>query len=114
MAKIANAITISEIEQILYAKNPHYEARFWNAEGVECRRDRHRYSGQAYVFTIEVLQLRFAQPGRSAWEVFIVNERWIAAAPETLIRGTKWLKLVSGKSSDVRDRIRRCRPLLAA
>jgi hypothetical protein len=114
MARLANAITISDIEQILYAKNPQLDARFWNAEGVECRRDRHRYSGQPYTFNIEVLQLRFAQPGRSPWEAFIVNERWMAGTPETLIRGAKWLKLVSGKSSDVRDWIRRCRPLCAA
>lgn len=114
MAKIANAITISEIEQILYAKNPHYEARSWTAEGVECRRDRHRYSSQLYAFTLEILQLRFAQAGRSAWEVFIVNERWMSGAPEILIRGTKWLKLVSGRPSDVRDWVYRYRPLGAA
>jgi hypothetical protein len=114
MARLSNAITISDIEQVLYAKNPQLDARFWNAEGVECRRDRHRYSGQPYTFVIEVLQLRFAQSGRSAWEAFIVSERWMAGTPEALIRGTKWLKLVSGKSSDVRDWIRRCRPLRAA
>ena len=114
MAKIANALTISEIEQILYAKNPHYETRAWKAEGVECRRDRHRYSSQPYVFTIEVLQLRFDQPGRSPWQLFIVNERWTAGEPEALLRGVKWLKLVTGKSSDVCDWIRRCRPLHAA
>jgi hypothetical protein len=66
MAKIASALT-SEIEQILYANNPHYLTS-WNAEGVECKRDRHRYSGQAYEFTIDILQLRFAQPGRPSWQ----------------------------------------------
>jgi hypothetical protein len=114
MAKITNALTISEIERILYAKNPHYEARSWTAEGVECRRDRHRYNGQLYAFTLEILQLRFAQPSRSPWEVFIVNERWMAGIPETLIRGRKWLKLVSGRPSDVRDWVLRYRPLNAA
>jgi len=114
MVKIANALTISEIEQILYAKNPHYETRSWNAEGVECRRDRHRYSGQAYDFTTDVLQLRFAQPGRSRWEVLIVSERWTTGSPAILIRSTKWLKLRTGKSSDVRDWVRRSRPLNAA
>jgi hypothetical protein len=114
MAKIANALTISEIEQILYAKNPHYETRSWNAEGVECRRDRHRYSGQAYEFPIDILQLRFTQPGRASWQVLIVTERWSAGVSKTLIRDAKWLKLVTGKSSDVHDWVRRSRPLNAA
>ncbi len=81
MAKIANALTISEIERILYAKNPHYETRSSTAEGVECRRDLHRYSGQAYEFTTEILQLRFAQSGQSPWEILIVSERWTAGSP---------------------------------
>jgi hypothetical protein len=114
MARLGNAITIAEIEQILYAKKPQLDACFWTAEGIECWRDRHRYSGQPYTFNIEVLRLKFSQPGKSAWEAFIVNERWMAGIPETLIRGNKWLKIVSGKSSDVRDWIRGCRPLRAA
>jgi hypothetical protein len=69
MAKIANALTISEIEQILYAKNPHYETRSWNAEGVECRRDRHRYSGQAYEFPIDI----FTAAVHSAWPGFLAG-----------------------------------------
>ncbi len=95
-------------------EEPAYETRSWNAEGVECRRDRHRYSGQAYDFTTDVLQLRFAQPGRSRWEVLIVSERWTTGSPAILIRSTKWLKLRTGKSSDVRDWVRRSRPLNAA
>lgn len=118
MAKIAKALTISEIEQILCVNNPCYETRpwnaVWNAEGVECRRDRHRYSGPAYEFTMEILQLRFAQPGRPSWQMLIGTERWPASPSKALTRDTKWVKLVTGKSSDVRDWLRRCRPMNTA
>jgi len=111
MAKIANALTISEIERILYAKNPQYGTGLWTAAGVECRRDRHRYSGQAYEFTIDLLQARFVEPARPSWQVLIGTERWSAGASKTLIRDAKWLKLITSKSSDVRDWVRRCRPI---
>jgi hypothetical protein len=114
MAKIANALTISEIEQILYARNSRYETGSWTAAGVECRRDRHRYSGQAYEFTIDILQARSVEPGRPSWQVLIGTERWSAGVSTALIRDAKWLKLVTGNSSDVRDWVRRSRPLDAA
>lgn len=114
MPQITNTLAIREIEQILYAANPHYEARIWTAAGVECRRDRHRYTGQAYGFTTEILQLRCSEPGRSRWEALIVTERWATGTPETVIRSTKWMKLVAGKSSDLRDWMRRHRPVRAA
>lgn len=114
MAQISNALTIREIELILYAANPHYDARSWTAAGVECRRDRHRYTGQGYGFMTEVLQLRCAESGRTPWVVLIVSERWSTGAPDTLIRGVKWLKLVRGKASDLRDWMRRHRSSQAA
>jgi hypothetical protein len=113
MTQITNALTIREIEHILYGANPHIEARSWTAAGVECRRDRHRYTGQGYGFTTEVLQLQCAETGRSQWAALIVSERWTTGTPDTVIRTAKWMKLVVGKSSDLRDWIRRHRPVLA-
>lgn len=114
MAQITNALAIREIEQILFGDNPHYEARAWTAAGVECRRDRHRYAGHGYGFVTDILQLRCSEPGRSHWEALIVAEHWAKGTPETVIKRAKWMKLVSGKSSDVRDWIRRHRPLRVA
>lgn len=113
MAQITSALAIREIEQILYSDNPHFEARVWTAAGVECRRDRHRFTGQGYGFTTEILQLRFSERGRPAWAALIVTERWATGAPEKVVRGAKWMKLVSGRSSDLRDWIRRRRPVQA-
>lgn len=109
MAQITNAHTTREIELILYSGNTHYEARSWNVAGVECRRERHRYTGQGYAFSIEILQLRFLERGRPAWEAMIVNENWATGSSQTAIRGKKWMKLISGKPTDVRAWVRRHR-----
>jgi hypothetical protein len=77
---------------------------------VECQRERHRYAGLDYGFMIEVLRLRCASSGRSLWEVLIVSERWATGAPENVIRSAKWMKFVAGRSSELRDWIRRHRP----
>jgi hypothetical protein len=110
MAQVTNAHAIREIELILYSGNPHYEARAWTVAGVQCRRDRHRYTGEGYAFSIEVLQLRFSDRAQSAWEAVIVTERWATGMPETAIRGNKWMKLISGRSPELRSWIRRHRP----
>jgi hypothetical protein len=65
MAQVTNARAIRDVELILYSASPHYEARSWAAAGVECRRDRHRYTSQGYAFSIEILQLRFSGRGHS-------------------------------------------------
>jgi hypothetical protein len=109
MAQITNARTIREVEQILYAGSPHMEARSWTVAGVECRRDRHRYAGESYGFASEVVHLRFSEPGRPRWEVLIVGEWWTTRAPDASIRSVKWLKLLRGKASDLRDWIHRNR-----
>jgi len=110
MAQVNNARAIRDVELILYGGSPHYEARCWSAAGVECRRDRHRYTGQGYAFGVEILQLRFAARGLAGWEVMIVTERWATGVPETVVRGHKWMKIVSGRPADVRAWIRRHRP----
>lgn len=110
MGQINNARAIRDVELILHSGSPHYEARCWTAAGAECRRDRHRYTGQGYAFSVEILQLRLAARGRSAWEVIIVTERWSTGMPETVVRSHKWMKIVAGSAADVRTWIRRHRP----
>jgi len=108
MAQVNNARAIRDVELILHSGSPHYEARSWTAAGTECRRDRHRYTGQGYAFNVEILQVRHV--GRTAWEVMIVSERWSTGMPETVARGHKWMKVVSGSPTEVRTWIRRHRP----
>jgi hypothetical protein len=110
MAQVTNARAIRDVEVIAYGGSPHYEARSWTAAGVECQRDRHRYTGQGYAFGIEILHLRYLGRGSSAWEVMIVTERWSTGMPETVVRSQKWMKLVLGQASSVRAWIRRYRP----
>jgi hypothetical protein len=110
VAQITNAHIIRAIELILFGSSPHYEARGWIAAGVECRRDRHRYTGEGYAFSLEILRFRPAAQGRSVWEAMIVTERWATGMPETVVRTQKWMKLVAGKPSELRAWVQRYRP----
>jgi len=102
MAQITNALTIRQLEQIAYGANPHHDARSWTSRGLECRRDRHRYTGQYYSFTTEILQLCCGEQAPAHWEALIVNERWATGTPEVVFRHAKWMKLVSGNASALR------------
>jgi len=85
-------------------------ARAWTTAGVECRRDRHRYTGQSYAFTTKIVHVLCCERGRASWEALIVAERWATGVPETVFRHAKWMRLVAGKASDLRAWIRRHRP----
>jgi hypothetical protein len=111
MKRIGNSRTISDIEFVIDAPSPGDAKSCWNAHGVECTRDRHRFSGQAYAFMIEVVQLRLIKSGRTSWHAMIVTEWWHSANSEVDIRNTKWLKVLTGKASDVTAWMRRCRAL---
>jgi hypothetical protein len=60
---------------------------------------------------IEVVQLRLIKSGRTSWHAIIVTEWWHSANSEADIRNTKWLKVLSGKASDVTAWMRRSRAL---
>ena len=76
MKRIGNSRTIFDIEFVIDPPPPSDAKSFWNAHGVECTRDRHRFSGQTYAFTIEVVQLRLIKSGRVSWHAIIVTEWW--------------------------------------
>lgn len=101
MAKLSNARRILEIESMIDAPSIASDVRSWVAHGVECSRDSHKFSGGSYAFTIDVLELRYRRAGRLVWHVAIVTERWRSSNPSTTIRDTKWLKLITGRASDV-------------
>ena len=109
MAKITKASIISDIEYIVDAPSPAIERRRWQVQGVECLRDRHRFSGQSYVFAIDVLQVRFARTGRTIWRLVLVTEGWRVADGDRVLRQNKWLKVINGKAADVMDWVQRCR-----
>lgn len=109
MKHVGNSRTISDIEFVIDASSLGDTRRAWAAHGAECVRDRHRFSGQTYDFTIEVVQLRMTKAGRTSWHVVIVTEWWRAAHSDSDIRCTKWLKVLAGKPADVTAWMRRCR-----
>jgi hypothetical protein len=109
MKHVGNARTISDIEFVIEAPSVGDTRRAWTAHGVQCTRDRHRFSGQEYDFTIEVVQLRLMKSGRTSWHVVIVTEWWRAAHSDSDIRCTKWLKVLTGRASDVTAWMRRGR-----
>jgi hypothetical protein len=111
MKRIGNARTISDIEFVIEAPGLGDSKSSWSAHGVECTRDRHRFSGQAYAFSIEIVQLRLIKSGRTSWHAIIVTEWWHSANSATDVRNSKWLKILSGKSSDVTAWMRRYRAL---
>jgi hypothetical protein len=111
MKRVGNSRTISDIEFVIDAPSLGDPKCSWSANGVECTRDRHRFSGQSYEFTIEVVQLRMVKSGRTSWHVVIVTEWWRSGASDTDIRNAKWLKVLSGKPSDVTAWMRRGRTL---
>jgi hypothetical protein len=67
MKRVGNSRTISDIEFVIDAPSLGDPKRSWTPHGVECIRDRHRFSGQWYDFTIEVVQLRIVKSGRISW-----------------------------------------------
>jgi hypothetical protein len=109
MARIGNARTIADIEYVIEAPSPGSDVTAWLAHGVKCSRDRHRFSGQAYSFLFEVLDLRFEGPSRLQWHVVIVSEVWKFHDAKTDSRGAKSLRVLQGKPADVLAWMRRCR-----
>lgn len=99
MKRIGNAQTIADIEFVIDAPTLGDPRRAWTVQDVECTRDRHRFAGQSYEFNIESVDLRRTKAGRMLWRVLIVTEWWQAEGRE--IRNSKWLKVLSGRASDV-------------
>lgn len=111
MKRVGNAQTISDIEFVIDAPALGDPRAAWTAHGVECTRNRHRYSGPDYDFNIEIVDLRRAKAGRASWRVLIVTESWHDTDTKNEIRNTKWLRVLYGKASDVKAWMRSCRSL---
>jgi hypothetical protein len=109
MARIGNARTIADIEYVVEPPGAGSEVTAWISHGVKCSIDRHRYTGQAYAFTFEVMDLRLDGPAKQRWHVVIVSELWRFRDARAESRGSKTLRLLQGKPADVLSWMRRCR-----
>ncbi|MGA9136961.1 MAG: hypothetical protein WBZ39_03355 [Methylovirgula sp.] len=110
MKRVGTARTIADIEFVIDAPSIGDPRHCWQAYGVECRRDRHRFSGPTYSFTIDVVDLQLAKASGS-WHAIIVSESWHAGTGDANIRSIKWLKVLSGKASDLTAWMRRSRSM---
>ena len=90
---------------MINSSGPALGQRKWTAKGAECSVDRHTYSGELYGFRADILHIRMPATGRLAWDLVIVSEFWRRGGAETL-HSIKWLKLLSGKPTDVLKWIR--------
>lgn len=109
MKRVGNAQTIADIEFVIDLPVLSERRHSWTTWGVNCTRDLHRYSGQAYEFNIEVVDLRHSKAGRISWRALIVTEWWKADGERGEMRNSKWLKVLDGKPSDIKAWMRKCR-----
>jgi hypothetical protein len=103
--RLSRARVIGDIEFMVNSPSPALGQRRWVAKGAECSVDRHTYSGELYGFHTDILHIRMPATGRLMWELILVTEFWRRADRETSY-SVKWLKLLSGKQTDVLTWIR--------
>lgn len=101
MARIGNARTIADIEFVIDAPSPATDQTTWTVHGVQCSRERHRYNGLSYSFSLEILQLRSDTPSQPRWHIVIISELWKFYDAKVEPHKTQHLKVISGKAPDV-------------
>jgi hypothetical protein len=109
VARIGNARTIADIEYVVEPPGAGSDVAAWMSHGVKCSIDRHRYMGQAYSFTFEIMDLRLDGAAKHRWHVVIVSELWRFRDAKADSRGSKTLRVLQGKPADVLGWMRRCR-----
>jgi hypothetical protein len=101
MKRIGNADTIADMEFVLDTPRFFDTRHTWTVDGVDCARSRYRFSGASYEFHIEVVELRRAHGGPKSWRALLVSELWRTTDTGTEIRNSKWLKVLSGRPSEI-------------
>jgi hypothetical protein len=101
MARIGNARTIADIEFVIDAPSPGTDHTTWTVHGVQCSRERHRYNGLSYSFSLEILQLRSDAPNTPRWHIVIISEFWKFYDAKGEQHKTQHLKVISGKAADI-------------
>jgi len=100
MLRLSRALVIQQLELLVGDSKGGLRRHEWSARGVDCRRERHGHSAPGYSFDLDILNLRSKGGVGGRWELFIVTEFW-RSADGTSMHSPKWLKLVSGRQSDV-------------
>ena len=106
MPRMGNAMMIGEIEALIGAGHASPEPMQWTVAGVDCRRERQRYSGADYAWSIEVVTITRSRPG-PRFHLLLIAEFWRAGPID--LRSQKWLKLLAGQTADVSNWIASCR-----
>lgn len=100
MRRLSRAKVINDIEFIVHTPPPPMGAHVWTASGAECRLERHSFSGDVYMFQVEVLHLTMPASGRQKWKIVLVTEYWhLGEGMEP--HANRWIKVLSGKPLDV-------------
>lgn len=100
MKRLSRSTVIEQIERIVKLPVLGLGKYQWDTNGVHCDLHRHTYNGELYSYDIEVLRILYKSGARIRWDLYLIAEFWRDRAGET-IRITKWLKLLTGKPSDV-------------
>jgi hypothetical protein len=109
MTGISSARTVADIEFVAEIGRHPNNAAEWHIHGVNCRRDRHRFSAASYEFTIDVTLLSHAGSPQASWQATIVTEWWHSRSAHRDLHRSKWLKVTHGKASDLLASMRRQR-----
>jgi hypothetical protein len=89
--------------QIIYrATNSSPEIDRWRVDEVDWRRQRHRYSGESYSFSIETHWLTCSRNRKSGWVLLVVVEHWWDGEHEPL-RTTVWTRTLAGSRRAIID-----------
>jgi hypothetical protein len=110
--RLSSTRIIGDIEFIIRKPGSALGERKWSAKGAECSIGRHSFTGEAYSFHMEVLQIRLPAAGRSGWKLIIVSEFWQGDDGER-IHSAKWLKILLGEPAEVLKWIRANRGAMA-
>jgi hypothetical protein len=100
MKRLSRSRVINDLERIVKTPVAGLHRHQWEARGAECFLDRHSYHSELYSFDIEVLRVRLTGSRRPKWSLYVVSEIW-RGDPDEEARFVKWLKVTTGKSTDV-------------
>lgn len=112
--RLGNSRAIADIEFVIDGPSMGSDAAAWKAFDADCSRNKHRFLGDTYSFAIDVVHVRYDRRGKLLWHVAIVSEVWQFKKIKGIPRGTKSLKLITGKSGDVLAWLRHSRDVRLA
>jgi hypothetical protein len=104
MRKIGDASFFRIVDLLLGAGARGAPAVRGSIEGVDWRRERHRYAGAGLGFTVDVTT--GTKTGAAAWTLVVVKEYWRSGTGES-IKALQWAHIDSGNRADVVDWLER-------